>query len=89
VVVKHMRERGASRVDLTRASEDAWLALLLSGPGRMLGSQDCTPGYYNNEGQDPGPAARLFVGYPYGASAYFKDLAGWRESGHFEGLAFS
>jgi cyclohexanone monooxygenase len=28
------------------------------------------------------------VGYPYGATAYFKYLAGWRESGQFEGLAF-
>jgi hypothetical protein len=54
----------------------------------MIGSPDCTPGYYNNEGQDPGPAARLAVGYPAGPSAYFRDLEAWRESGTFEGLAF-
>jgi cyclohexanone monooxygenase len=88
LIVKHMRERGFSRVELTRAAEDAWIELLLSAPGRMLGSQDCTPGYYNNEGQSPGPAARLFVGYPYGATAYFKHLAAWRDSGQFEGLEF-
>ena len=64
------------------------VALLLKGMGRMIGSPDCTPGYYNNEGQDPGPAARLNVGYPAGASAYFRYLAGWRESGRYEGLAF-
>lgn len=87
-IVKHMRERGMSRVELTRESEDAWIALLLAGPGRMLGSQDCTPGYYNNEGQDLGHADRYYVGYPYGASAYFKYLARWREAGTFEGLAF-
>ena len=58
------------------------------GMGRMLGSPDCTPGYYNNEGQDPGPAARLNVGYPAGATAYFKYLEAWRSSGAFEGLAF-
>jgi cyclohexanone monooxygenase len=88
VTVKHMRDRGLGRVELTRAGEDAWLALLGSGGGRMLGSPDCTPGYYNNEGQEAGPAARLFVGYPYGATAFFKYLAGWRDSGQFEGLAF-
>ncbi len=56
--------------------------------GRMIGSPDCTPGYYNNEGQPPGPAARLAVGYPAGASAYFKYIDEWRNSGAFEGLAF-
>jgi cation diffusion facilitator CzcD-associated flavoprotein CzcO len=89
MLVAHMRERGAARVELTRDAENAWVELLLSGPGRMLGSQDCTPGYYNNEGQDPGGAARYYVGYPAGATAYFKYLAGWRDSGSFEGLAFT
>jgi cyclohexanone monooxygenase len=54
----------------------------------MIGSPDCTPGYYNNEGHDPGPAARYAVGYPAGASAYFQYLDAWRRSGEFEGLAF-
>ena len=54
----------------------------------MIGSPDCTPGYYNNEGQDAGPAARLVVGYPAGATAYFEYIDEWRRSGHFEGLTF-
>ena len=58
------------------------------GPGFMLGSPDCTPGYYNNEGQDPGPASRFFVGYPQGPQAYFQYIDGWRSSGDFEGLEF-
>jgi len=88
MIVEHMRERGVSRVEVTKESEDAWIALLLSGPGRMLGSQDCTPGYYNNEGRDPGPNGRMFVGYPHGASAYFRYLDKWRSKGDFEGLEF-
>jgi cation diffusion facilitator CzcD-associated flavoprotein CzcO len=86
-VVAHARAGGFAQVEVTKQAEDAWIALLLSGPGRMLGSQECTPGYYNNEGQDPGPSARLYVGYPYGASAYFRYLAKWRDTG-FEGLEF-
>ena len=39
------------------------IELLLSGPGTILGSADCTPGYYNNEGQ-PGPISQFSVGYP-------------------------
>ncbi|MCB1522655.1 MAG: NAD(P)/FAD-dependent oxidoreductase [Rhodoblastus sp.] len=87
-VIAHARKTGAREVEVTREAQDAWVALLLKGMGRMIGSPDCTPGYYNNEGQDPGPAARLNVGYPAGASAYFRYLAGWRESGKYEGLAF-
>ncbi len=87
-VIAHAREIGAREVEVTKEAQDAWVALLLKGMGRMIGAPDCTPGYYNNEGQDPGPAARLNVGYPAGPSAYFKYLAGWRESGRYEGLAF-
>ena len=54
----------------------------------LIGSPDCTPGYYNNEGQ-PGPEGRLNVGYPAGPSAYFKYLDAWRKSGAFDGLAFA
>ncbi len=69
-------------------AQDAWVALLLTGMGNLIGSPDCTPGYYNNEGQ-PGPEARFNVGYPAGPSAYFKYLDAWRKSGAFEGLAFA
>jgi cyclohexanone monooxygenase len=89
MIVAHMRERGYTEVEVTLEAENAWIAVLLSGMGRMLGSRDCTPGYYNNEGQDPGPAARTFVGYPQGAMAYFKYLDRWRRSGIFDGLAFT
>ena len=87
-VVKHALDSGTETVESTREAEDAWLSLLLSGPGLMIGSQECTPGYYNNEGQDPGPAARLNVGYPAGATAYFSYIEGWRSAGDFKGLEF-
>jgi cyclohexanone monooxygenase len=88
MVVKHALDRGAKEVEVTPEAQEAWVNLLLTAPGRMIGSPDCTPGYYNNEGQDPGPAARLNVGYPAGATAFFKYIADWRSSGDFEGLAF-
>ncbi|HUZ44475.1 MAG TPA: NAD(P)/FAD-dependent oxidoreductase [Acidimicrobiales bacterium] len=88
-VVKHAVEAGRARVEVTAEAEQAWIDLLLSGPGMMLGSPDCTPGYYNNEGQDPGPRARFNVGYPFGAMAFFSYLGDWRSSGAFEGLDFS
>ena len=87
-IVRHAVDEGAREVEVTKAAEDAWVALLLTGAGRMIGSADCTPGYYNNEGQDPGPRAKLNVGYPAGASAYFRYIDEWRNSGRFEGLEF-
>jgi cyclohexanone monooxygenase len=89
LTVKHAVEHDHDRVEATKDAEEAWLELLLSGTPRMLGSPDCTPGYYNNEGQDPGPKARYNVGYPHGAMAFFRYIDGWRSSGDFEGLAFS
>ena len=86
--VRHALDNGFDEIEVSKEAEDAWIELLLSGPGMMLGSPDCTPGYYNNEGQEPGPAARLNVGYPEGAMAYFTYIEGWRSSGRFEGLAF-
>jgi cyclohexanone monooxygenase len=87
-VIAHALAGGFSEVEVTKEAEDAWIELLLSGGGMMFGSPDCTPGYYNNEGQDPGPRGRLNVGYPQGAMAYFQYIDQWRTGGAFEGLAF-
>jgi cyclohexanone monooxygenase len=89
VLVDHALAVGAATVEVTAAAQEAWIELLLSGPGRMIGSADCTPGYYNNEGQDAGAAGALFVGYPAGPSAYFRYLDEWRSAGDFPGLSFS
>ncbi len=88
-IVKHALDAGADTVEVTAEAEQAWMDLLATGTGGIIGSPDCTPGYYNNEGLDPGPAAKLNVGYPEGASAYFAYLDRWRSSGEFAGLAFS
>ncbi|HEU5386171.1 MAG TPA: NAD(P)/FAD-dependent oxidoreductase [Streptosporangiaceae bacterium] len=77
---------GFATVEPSQAAEDAWVELLLSGPGSMIGGPDCTPGYYNNEGHDTG--AFLGRGYPYGPSAYFAYIDKWRTSGTFDGLEF-
>ncbi len=87
-VVKRARDHGHTQVDVTQEAQDEWVELLLTSAGRMTGGPDCTPGYYNNEGQAPGLAARLNVGYPSGAAAYFKYIDEWRSSGAFKGLAF-
>ncbi len=86
VTIRHALDNGFSMVEPSQDAEDAWVTLLLSGPGSTIGGPDCTPGYYNNEGQDPG--AFLGRGYPYGPSAYFAYIDKWRATGTFDGLEF-
>src|SRR5205085_5516259 len=76
ITIKHALDNGYREIEVTKEAEDAWLELLLSGPGRMLAAGDntCTPGYYNNEGQPGGAGAEVFVGYPGGAMELFGDL---------------
>ncbi len=88
MTVKHALDVGAKEVEVTPEAQKAWVDMLLTGAGRMMGAPDCTPGYYNNEGQNPGPAAKYNVGYPQGATAFFKYIEAWRTSGQFEGLSF-
>ena len=87
MIVRHTTSGGYSQVEVTKQAEDAWLELLGTGFAGIMSREDCTPGYYNNEGQ-PEQAAWLASGYPMGPVAYFKYLDQWRSSGDFEGLEF-
>jgi cation diffusion facilitator CzcD-associated flavoprotein CzcO len=86
-IIKHTLDGGYREVEVTQQGEDAWMELLYSGPQLgTIGSTDCTPGYYNNEGQ--GHGIDWFLGYPGGAMAYFQYLDQWRSKGDFAGLEF-
>jgi len=85
-VVGHSTSGGYAEVEVTADAEEAWMELLRSGV-TILGSGECTPGYYNNEGQ-PAKEQDSWRGYPQGAVAFFSYIDGWRRSGTFEGLEF-
>jgi cation diffusion facilitator CzcD-associated flavoprotein CzcO len=87
-IIARAKDTHTDRVEVTKEAEEAWLQLLMTSAGRMTGGLDCTPGYYNNEGQ-PEASGWIGAGYPEGASAYFKYIEKWRETGEFEGLSFS
>jgi cyclohexanone monooxygenase len=89
LTVRHAQSAGVRSVEVTAGAEEDWIRLLLTAPASRIGGPGCTPGYYNNEGHDAGPAARLRTGYPAGAQAYFAYIRRWRESGTFEGLEFA
>ena len=86
MTVRHTLDRGADEVEVTPEAEQAWLDLLLTGPGTIFNNPDCTPGYYNNEGRPDEQTAQFMRGYPAGALAFFRYIDEWRSSGRFEGL---
>ena len=90
-VVAHAEAEQLTRVEVTEEAEEAWIDLLLTAPPRRVGGNlECTPGYYNNEGQTAGEKGRLnWAGYPEGPGAFFAFMERWRTSGTFEGLDLS
>ena len=88
-IIDHAEKIDADQVEVTEGAEQAWLAKLESGGRSFGGDQTCTPGYYNNEGQDAAAGAQLgSLGYPEGPVAYFDYIKTWRESGDFDGIDF-
>jgi cation diffusion facilitator CzcD-associated flavoprotein CzcO len=88
-IVNRALEEGSDQVEVTADAEASWIDQLVNRGGSILGSPDCTPGYYNNEGRPMGRREQLNgSGYPQGPVAYFDYLDRWRSSGEFEGLEF-
>lgn len=89
-VVDHAEKLGASTVEVTEPAESAWVDMLVTQTNGILGGPDCTPGYYNNEGQDIEVRDGLMAGgYPEGPVGFFDFIAAWRDDGTFEGLSFA
>jgi cyclohexanone monooxygenase len=87
-VVRHAIDNGLDVVEASREAEDAWLSDLVPNRVTMSFLGQCTPGYYNNEGQ-ASKAQFWGAGYPQGPAAYFRYIDQWRRSGTFDGLAFA
>jgi cation diffusion facilitator CzcD-associated flavoprotein CzcO len=85
-IISHCLERGIAQVEATEAAEQEWLHTIFRLiVDRRKFTEECTPGYYNNEGQASALAAS-FAPYGAGSMAFFKVLEDWREKGEFAGL---
>jgi cation diffusion facilitator CzcD-associated flavoprotein CzcO len=90
MIVRHALDHGHREVEVSKEAQDEWMELLYSAPALgVIGSTECTPGYYNNEGQPGGAGREWFLGYPGGAMAYFQYLDQWRKKGDYAGLEFT
>ncbi len=88
-VVHAAESASASIVETTPEAEDEWQEVIFGeqNPGVIEFWENCTPGYFNNEGDARNPNGFLAGRYPQGALAYFKVLRDWRDEGSFHGLS--
>ena len=86
-VLQTTRERGFSVVEASQQAEDEWQEVIAqSAVMARKFYEECTPGYYNNEGHvtdGTGFAAGLYGGGPI---RFFKLLDDWRATGELPGL---
>ena len=85
-IIGRALEEGVREVEATEEAVSAWVATFqgsMYGTG-FGGPVECTPGYFNAEGQSSGA---LSV-YPQGPLAFFSLMEDWRNAGAHEGLKF-
>jgi cation diffusion facilitator CzcD-associated flavoprotein CzcO len=85
-IVKHAIDRGARTVEVSAEAESEWVATIvrLARLARQF-LEDCTPGYYNNEGK-PGERSGQNGFYGGGSVEFFRILREWRAAGGLPGL---
>ena len=88
-VIQHAKHVEARALEPTAEAEAQWLGAIKEKESKNRDFQlDCTPGYYNNEGQlDKGPG---FVGGLYGDGPieFQKIVDNWLATGEMKGLKF-
>jgi cyclohexanone monooxygenase len=90
-VIAAARAKDATRVEATPEAVDAWVEEIRKlAPGRSQFFEECTPGYYNNEGKG-GPGFFTGENGPYGGGpiAFYSILEKWRASGELPGISVS
>lgn len=85
-IIAEAMQRQATRVEASQAAEAAWVQTIIdSALMRQKFQEECTPGYYNNEGKPSALAARNGP-YGKGSIAFIKLMEEWRAAGAMEGL---
>lgn len=88
-IISHALEKGYTRAEATKDAQDTWVKLIREkfNPNALPGGPDCTPGYYNNEGQ-PRLHIESYMPYGGGAMEFWSILDQWRKADSFEGIKF-
>lgn len=85
-IVERCLGRGIGAVEPTAAAEADWVGTIVQGMiARRTIFEECTPGYYNNEGR-PSVAGAQSGTFAPGPIAFAQLLRQWREQGDLAGL---
>lgn len=84
-IVDVLKKRNLSFIEATKEAEKEWISEIIESSRMMADFQEnCTPGYYNNEGKINNiPQNNRYGG---GAVAFYELLEEWRSKGNLEGL---
>ena len=85
-IIDRAQSAGWKQLEVTAEAEAAWVAEIVARGGQTTEfSENCTPGYYNNEGT--ADARSRQGGFFFGGPTEFAErLEAWREAGDFEGI---
>jgi cation diffusion facilitator CzcD-associated flavoprotein CzcO len=85
-ILRHAIDDGVREVEADSVAADEWGRTLADSARDIRAFQEqCTPGYYNNEGQ-PGTGGLITNSYGKGPMPFFKLMKAWRDAGDFAGL---
>lgn len=88
-IIKETLASGASTVEPSEEAQDQWCATVRETAVDNTNFQrECTPGYYNNEGEQQ---IRSHLGEPYWPGFYALEdlLQAWRDTGEMRGLVLN
>lgn len=89
-LIDQARQSNVNCMEPSAAGEDGWVETIRQMAvfnQRFL--EECTPGYYNNEGKPGQGNSLLGSQYGGGPEAFFRILRDWREAGTLEGVELS
>ncbi len=85
-VVQQAQANGIERLEASEEAESEWVdAVLRLAEGRVSFGEQCTPGYYNNEG-NPSKTSRQNFFYMGQPMEFVEILEAWRADGTMKGL---
>jgi cyclohexanone monooxygenase len=86
-IIKHGLDHQIRALEPSEEAEENWVQTIIGlARGGLQFLEECTLGYYNNEGKPAERASAQNGPYGAGPNAYFQVIADWREAGDLEGL---
>lgn len=88
-IIAEAQKRDLEEVEVTAEAEQAWIETIRAGTPAVSPLEQCTPGYFNNEGQASKTVSNYTsMLYAPGCNAFNALLAEWRANGEFAGFQF-